>query len=135
MRFAVLALLFVALVPMGAARAQTASETLVKDYEKARLEELLEAGQRHVSLGWSIRDTGLIQQAQWQFVRAVELSEGKHQGATMVLGWVQTLGDTFWKKRKKKPARHSVRAYEKNARMLDEADRKGQIRLAKAATK
>jgi len=124
-------LLGAALAATGAA--QSATDMLVADYEKARAAELLASGQRHVDLGWSIRDSGLIQQATWQFVRAVELSEGKHQGAVMVLGIVRNYGEAFWKKRKKTASKASLQSYEKRALAIERQDRKGQIELARAA--
>lgn len=117
------------------APAQNANDLLVAEYQKRRNEERLEAGQRHVSLGWSIRDSGLIQQATWQFVRAVEVSEGQHQGATMVLNVVRNYGEAFWKKRKKTASRQSLAAYEKKAAAIERDDLKGQVKLAKLAQK
>lgn len=128
-------LLFVVLAAAAGAPAQNANDLLVAEYQKRREEELLATGQRHVDLGWSIRDTGLIQQATWQFVRAVELSDGKHQGASMVLNIVRSYGEAFWKKRKKTPSRQSLKDYEKKAAALELEDRKGQIKLAKLANK
>jgi len=115
--------------------AQSATDLLVADYEKRREEELIAAGQRHVSLGWDIRDTGLQQQATLQFVRAVEVSEGKHEGAQMVLNTVRAYGEQFWRKKKKTPSRAALAAYEKRAAQLEREDRKGQIKLAKLAQK
>jgi len=126
-------LLGAALATAGAA--QSATDMLVADYEKARAAELLASGQRHVDLGWSIRDSGLIQQATWQFVRAVEVSEGKHQGASMVLGIVRNYGEAFWKKRKKTASKASLQSYEKRAAAIERQDQKGQIELARAAQK
>lgn len=115
--------------------AQSVNEMLVRDYEKKRKDELIATGQRHVDLGWSIKDKGLIAQATWQFVRAVELSEGTHQGAAMVLNIVRTYEDAFWKKRRKKPQKGALAAYEKRAAAIDREDQKGQIDLARAAQK
>ncbi|MFY9342148.1 MAG: hypothetical protein WAT39_06655 [Planctomycetota bacterium] len=133
MRAVLLSMLAAALAPP--VLAQNATDLLVADYQKRRDEELIATGQRHVDLGWSIRDSGLIQQATWQFVRAVELSEGKHQGASMVLGIVRNYGEAFWKKRKKTPSKASLVAYEKKAAMLDREDLTGQVKLAKMAGK
>lgn len=126
----------VAVVALAAlSPAQNANDLLVAEYQKRRDEELLATGQRHVDLGWSIRDTGLIQQATWQFVRAVELSENTHQGASMVLNIVRSYGEAFWKKRKKTPSKQSLKDYEKKAAALEVEDKKGQIKLAKLAQK
>ena len=80
------------LVATSPATAQSVNDQLVRRYEKQRLEELIAAGQRHVDLGWAIRKTGLQQQATYEFVRAVEISEGKHKGATWVLNTVRIFG-------------------------------------------
>ncbi len=117
------------------APAQTANDLLVAEYDKRRDDELLATGQRHVDLGWSIRDSGLVQQATWQFVRAVELSEGKHQGAAMVLNIVRNYGEAFWKKRRKTPSKDSLKAYDKRAAAIEREDVKGQVKLAKLAQK
>lgn len=114
---------------------QNTADLLLADYQKRRDEELIATGQRHVDLGWSIKDTGLISQATWQFVRAVELSDGKHQGASMVLNIVRNYGDAFWRKRRKAPSKQALKDYEKKAAALDLEDRKGQVKLAKMAAK
>ena len=57
------------------ATAQSTDELLVRKYQKAKHDELIATGQRHVDLGWAIKDKGLIPQATYQFVLAVELSE------------------------------------------------------------
>jgi hypothetical protein len=130
-----LSLLLLLAAFLGSAAAQTANDLAVADYKKRLREERLATGQRHVDLGWSIKDRGLIQQATWQFVRAVELSDGEHQGAAMVLGIVRNYGEAFWKKRRKKPTRLSLQAYEKEAAAIERADAKGQVKLAKLAGK
>jgi hypothetical protein len=117
------------------AAAQNANDLNVAEYQKRREEELLEAGQRHVSLGWSIRDTGLIQQATWQFVRAVEVSEGKHGGAQQVLSIVRNYGEAFWRKKKKTPSKDALRSYERKAAAIERDDLEGQVKLAKLAQK
>jgi hypothetical protein len=124
-----------ALLLVVAAPTQNANDLLVAEYQKRRDEERLEAGQRHVSLGWSIRDSGLIQQATWQFVRAVEVSDGKHDGARLVLNIVRNYGEAFWKKRKKAASKASLSAYEKKAAAIERDDLKGQVKLAKLAQK
>jgi hypothetical protein len=116
-------------------RAQTANDMLVRKYEKSRKEELLETGQRHVDLGWSIRNSGLIPQCTYQLVLAVELSEGTHQGAAMVLNIVRTYKEAFWRKKRKKPVLGSLKAYEKKAAALVKKDMLGQVALARDASK
>ena len=120
---------------LGAAAAQSANEMLVAEYQKRRDEELIATGQRHIDLGWDIRNSGLIQQATWQYVRAVELSEGKHGGAVMVLNTVRNYGEAFWRDRKKTPSKAALAAYEKRAAAIERDDQKGQIKLAKLAQK
>jgi hypothetical protein len=125
----------VSLVCTSFCLAQTASDMLVKDYEKKLKEELLETGQRHVDLGWGIRNSGLIAQCTYQLVLAVELSENTHGGASMVLNIVRTYKDAFWKKKRKKPVLGSLKAYEKKAAALVKKDMLGQIELARAASR
>ena len=93
----------VACACLSTCAAQTVTDLLARDYSKRLQAELIATGQRHVDLGWSIRNSGLIPQCTYQLVLAVELSEGKHQGASMVLNTVRTYKDAFWKKKRKKP--------------------------------
>lgn len=115
--------------------AQSANDINVRAYEKKLKEELLETGQRHVDLGWGLRNSGLIPQCTYQLVLAVELSEGQHKGASMVLNIVRTYKDAFWKKKRKKPMLGSQRSYEKKAAALVKKDMKGQVKLARVAGK
>ncbi len=120
---------------LGVVTAQSTNDLLVTDYQKRRDEELIATGQRHIDLGWDIRNSGLIAQATFQYVRAVELSEGKHQGAAMVLNIVRSYGEAFWRDRKKAPSKASLTNYEKRAAAIERDDQKGQIKLAKMAQK
>ncbi len=115
--------------------AQSANDINVRAYEKKLKEELLETGQRHVDLGWGLRNSGLIPQCTYQLVLAVELSENQHKGASMVLNIVRTYKDAFWKKKRKKPMLGAQKSYEKKAAALVKKDMKGQIKLARAAAK
>lgn len=117
------------------AAAQSANDLNVRAYENKRKEELIATGQRHVDLGWGLRNRGLIQQTTYQLVLAVELSEGQHRGASMVLNIVRNYGDAFWKKKRKKPRKGALKAYEKKAQKLVEQDMLGQIKLARYAKK
>ena len=121
------------LVFLSTCAAQTASDLLKRDYRKRLEAELVETGQRHVDLGWGIRNSGLIPQCTYQLVLAVELSEGKHRGASMVLNIVRTYKDAFWKKKRKKPRSGALKAYEKKAAALVKKDMLGQVKLARAA--
>jgi hypothetical protein len=123
------------LVFLSTCAAQTASDLLKRDYRKRLEAELVETGQRHVDLGWGIRNSGLIPQCTYQLVLAVELSEGKHRGASMVLNIVRTYKDAFWKKKRKKPRSGALKAYEKKAAALVKKDMLGQVKLARAAHK
>ncbi|MEO6595955.1 MAG: hypothetical protein ABIP94_14480 [Planctomycetota bacterium] len=115
--------------------AQSANDMLVADYNKRLEEELMATGLRHVNLGWAIRKSGLERQATFQFVRAVEVSEGKHQGAQMVLNAVRAYGEAFWRKSRKTPSKSSLLSYEKRAAAIERDDIEGQVRLAKMAKK
>jgi len=125
----------VACACLSTCAAQTVTDLLARDYSKRLQAELIATGQRHVDLGWSIRNSGLIPQCTYQLVLAVELSEGKHQGASMVLNTVRTYKDAFWKKKRKKPRTGALKAYQKKAAALVKKDMLGQIKLARAAHK
>jgi len=125
----------IALVFCATCVAQSAGDLLRRDYQKRLDAELIATGQRHVDLGWGIRNSGLISQCTYQLVLAVELSEGKHRGAASVLHIVRTYKDAFWKKKRKKPRRGALKAYEKKAAALVKKDMLGQIKLARAAHK
>ncbi|MFT4515920.1 MAG: hypothetical protein ACI89X_004201 [Planctomycetota bacterium] len=126
---------FVLLVCSSLCLAQSANDINVRAYEKRLKEELLETGQRHVDLGWGVRNSGLIPQCTYQLVLAVELSEGTHGGAKWVLNVMRTYKDAFWKKKRKKPMLGAQKSYEKKATALVKKDMKGQIKLARAAGK
>jgi hypothetical protein len=126
---------FVFLVCSSFCLAQSANDINVRAYEKKLKEELLQTGQRHVDLGWGLRKSGLIPQCTYQLVLAVELSEGQHAGAKMVLNTVRAYKDAFWKSKRKKPMLGAQKSYEKKAAGLVKKDMLGQVKLARAAKK
>lgn len=113
--------------------AQSARDRNVKAYEKARKLELIEMGQRHVDIGWSMRKSGLNQQVIYQFVRAKELSEGEHLMAGRMIGIVRAYGDAFWRKARKKATRKALVYYTKRAADAEERDQRAHAKLARLA--
>lgn len=136
MRRLATAVLLGALLPQqNALPAQSVNDQLVARYQRAHADELLEAGTRHVNLGLAMRKSGMVQQATYEFVRAVEVSESRLAYATKVLGLMRSLGDAFWSSKRKKTSSASIAAYKKRADALRREDRKGQVKLAKTAAK
>jgi hypothetical protein len=115
--------------------AQSAHDQVVSDYMKRRESALFDAGQRHLQLGSWARKAGLIPQATSQFLRAVEVSGGKNQGAVMVLGVMRGYGDAFWRREVKRPSPALLADYERRAAHIELQTRKAHIDLAKRAGK
>lgn len=126
----VLALALTAALP-----AQNAHDLIVADYGKRRDEALFDAGQRHLQLGSWARKVGLVPQATSQFLRAVEVSGGKNQGAVTVLGIMRGYGEAFWRRQVKRPSRALLADYERRAAGIELQTRKAQIDLAQRAAK
>lgn len=114
--------------------AVVAAQQRVAEYEKMRTKALAEAGQRHLELGSWARDQGLVPQATAQFLRAVEISEGKNPGAATVLGIMRGYGDGFWKQRKKKPTKALLAEFDRRAALAEKCNRKDHLELAQRAT-
>lgn len=130
-----LAFLGGALAAAGLAAAQSASDMLLADYQRQRDAQLAEAGQRHLEVGSWARKQGLVPQSSAQFVRAVEIAEGKCPGAVTVLGLMRTYGEAFWRGEKKQPTRALLGEFDKRARLTDRDDRKTHLQLARLAQK
>lgn len=107
------ALLFVG--PAAVARPDRAT-VLRREFEGRKRKVLVEAAQEHLRVGSWARDAGLVAQSTAEFLRAVDVAEGRHPGAIKVLAIMQRLDDKFWKKNLKKPSAGMIRAYDKRAR-------------------
>lgn len=115
------------------AAAQSPSPAAHAEFEKRRTKVLAEAGQRHLELGSWARDAGLVPQATTQFLRAVEVSEGKNPGASTVLGVMRGYGDAFWKRKVARPAKAVLDDYERRASSLEGRSRQEHVELAERA--
>ncbi len=125
--FLALVLATLCVVPPSAAAQTQQART---EFEKRRLEWLIECGQRHLEYGVELRKQGLALQAAEQIRLAVEASERRNAAATTVLGYMQRLDEHFWKKRAPKPSAAKLEAYVKRARRLEIDDQRGQLALA-----
>lgn len=84
-------------------------------FEKRKRKALLDAGQRHLEIGVWCRDQGLVQQATAEFIRAVEVSEGRHPGAQKLLAVMRQYDERFWKKQRKNPPAGLLAVYDRKA--------------------
>ncbi|MCA8952640.1 MAG: hypothetical protein KDE27_24215 [Planctomycetes bacterium] len=116
---------------VSAATAQSSAHAAA--YEKERRAELAEIGKRHAMYGLALRKSGLVPQATFQFVRAVELSEGNYPYANTVLGLMRGLGELFWREKRKHTSKASLLQYQKKAGRLEVDDQKSHQKLAKLA--
>ena len=97
-------------------------------FEKKKRDVLHEAGERHLELGLWCRDRGLTTQSAAEIIRAKEISEGTHYGASTVLGIMRSYDEAFWKKRKKGSAA-SRRSYEVKAAKARKKDQTEFLKL------
>jgi hypothetical protein len=103
-------------------------------FEKKKRTVLVEGGHRHLELGvWARK--GLVPQATTEFIRAVEVSEGRHPGANKVLGIMRSLDEAFWTKRRRKVHTGLLDQYEKRAKKAQLAFEKDRAALAAWAAK
>lgn len=104
-----------------------------QEFEKKKRKVLVESGHRHLELGVWCRNQGLVSQASFEFIRAVEVSEHRHPGAEKVLSIMRSLGDDFWKKRRRKTHTKLLAAYEKKTNTARRKAEKDRFGLAKWA--
>lgn len=102
-------------------------------YARQRTEALAEAGQRHLRLGSWARDQGLVPQATAQFLRAVEVSEGKNPGAQTVLGVMRGLGDAFWTQQRRRPGKALLAEFGRRAAAIEAQSKAAHLELAQLA--
>ncbi len=121
----------------SAARAQDRFDSRkvksLADSNKKKRKVLIESGHRHLKLGIWCRDQGLVSQASMEFIRAVEVSEHRHPGAQKVLSIMRSLGDDFWKKRRRKTHTRLLEQYEKRTAKATQQAEKARFGLAKWA--
>jgi len=115
--------------------AQGSREKRIEEFKEERTRVLIECGERHLDYALELRKKGLVVQSAAQLVQAVEVAEGKHEGANLVLTLMRRYDDAFWKRRVKKVPAARIEAYEKKARKLrleDQAERLALVRRAYA---
>ncbi len=105
----------------------------LKEFEKKKRTVLIESGHRHLKLGIWCRDKGLVSQASMEFIRAVEVSEHRHPGASKVLSIMRSTGDDFWKKRNRRTHTKRLEDYEKRTGKCESQAGKARHGLAKWA--
>src|SRR5688572_27770196 len=110
-------------------------EKALEDFKEERTRMLLYSGQRHLEYGLELRKKGLTIQAAAQILMAVEASQGRNSGATLVLRLMRTYEDAFWKRKIEKPSRDKLEAYEKRAAKLRQEDREARLELIRWAEK
>lgn len=123
----------VALLVAGGVAAQTAKEMDRTDLAKRIEEHYFDAGQRHLQLGSWCRKQGLVAQGTTHFLRAVEVSQGKNQGAQQVLMLMRGYGDRFWRGTRKKPSKGLLANYQLKARTIETQARREKLAIAQAA--
>lgn len=123
------------LVALAAAPAlpQTSAERRAEEYAKKKQQELFAASQRHLQIGAWCRKQGLVPQATTQFLRAVEVGEGRNPGAKTVLDLMRGLGDAFWRGERKKPSRELLASFERKVADAERRSRGARLELAQLA--
>jgi hypothetical protein len=118
------------------ARGDARHEANRREFDGRRTKMLIEAGTRFVEVGVWCRDAGLVRQASTEFLRAVEVSDGKNVWANKVVALMRTLDDRFWKSfRNEKPSKGMLAGHEKRAKAALSAYRKDRLSLARWAEK
>lgn len=113
--------------------AQGSREKRIEEFKEERTEVLLGCGKRHLDYALELRDKGLVVQSAAQLVQAVEVSEGRHDGANLVLSLMRQYDDAFWKRRVAQVPEARLAAYEKKARKLRIEDQEERLALVKRA--
>jgi hypothetical protein len=117
------------------ARGEDREEMKRREFQNRRLGALIEAGTRFVEVGVWCRDAGLVKQASAEFLRAVEVSDGKNHWANKVVALMRSLDEKFWKSKNEKPSKGMLAGHEKRAKAALDAARKDRFSLAKWAEK
>ena len=133
LRRSLLLALAIPFLALGAAAQDSRTARLHRDFMAKKRQVLLEAGQRHLELGIWCRDKGLIPQATSEFIDAVEVSEKRHPGASQVLGIMRSLGDDFWRRRRKSPSKSLLAQYAKRRTKAVKTEAKERFALARWA--
>ncbi len=127
----VFALFVSALLVSGAAQAKPPSKKTSAEYEKRKIQLLVDAGVQHIEVGKWCRNSGMNPQATAEFLRAVEVSEDRLQWAKNIVALIQRLDDKFWKFERKRPSQVMLRSYEKKRRRASLHIQKSRLKLAK----
>lgn len=113
--------------------AQSARDLERRDYEKRLQEHRVEAAQRYVDIGWWARKAGMVPQATTQFLRAAEVGNGEHQMADRLVSLMRSLGDGFWRGKRKKIPRAMVTEHDRRVAAADRRTRREHVQLAQQA--
>lgn len=113
--------------------AQFTREKRIEEYKEERTRVRLECGQRHLEYALELRDKGLVVQSAAQIVIAVEVAEGKHPGANLVLRIMRTYEDAFWRRKPAAVTAARLQSYEQQAAKLRLADQEQRLELVKWA--
>jgi hypothetical protein len=134
-RLGVVALLLASAIP-SSARGDARAEANRREFAARKTKLLIEAGTRFVEVGAWCRDAGLVKQASTEFLRAVEISDGKNHWANKVVHLMRSLDERFWKAfRNEKPSKGMLAGHEKRAKAALSAYRKDRFALARWAEK
>ncbi len=101
--------------------------------EERKQKALYEAGERHLELGLWCRDKNLVPQATSELLLAVEVSQGRHRGANVVLSLMRRYDDAFWKKKRPRPSRSRITSYEIKAKKAQREDQEDRLAVAEFA--
>ena len=104
------------------------------DYEQKLTKLELECAQRHVDLGLWCRDRGYTEAAREYFLRAVEVSRGRHAHANNIKSLMNGSGDAFWKKVVELTDKRR-KSYDKKVEKLEKSNAEDRFELAEWALK
>jgi len=117
----------------AAAAAQSGRDSKLAEYKKRVDRHHVEAAQAYVEIAWWGRKVGIVPQSTVLFLRAKEAGQGRHQMADNLVGWMDQLGDAFWRVRPKRPPRHWVVECTRKVRLADRQVRKSHLQVAELA--
>jgi hypothetical protein len=118
------------LLAAASVAAQTSQEIKRKEYDKLLRAHHIEAAQRYVDIGWWARKSGMVPQATVQFLRAAEAGNHQHQMADSLVATMRSLGDAFWRGKRKKVPRGLLAEYERRVAAADRRTRHEHVVLA-----
>lgn len=104
------------------------------EYQQKVAQLELECAQRQVDLGLWCRDRGFTKAAREHFLKAVEVSRGRHAHANNIKALMNRAGDGFWKKVVELTDKRR-KSYDKKVKKLEKDDAEERFKLAKWASK